>query len=491
MSIFRRVVSTIICSCMVLYAVLAGANQQVNEEKPIVTSGESVVIWYTDESMTDYLSACAVAFHEKYDIRVIPQFHSGLDYLEAVYDASVTGKGAPDLYIISNEALEKAYLAGLALEITDYNGVVNAKNFPAAALNAVSYDGTIIGYPYYFETSVLLYNQSYIYESAKNLLMAAETDDDASGEAADNQAVGKTTEVSEEEIQEKIEEMLPETFDELLSFANDYDAPANVETVFKWDVSDIFYNYFFAGNYMNLGGECGDDPEQIDIYNLDAIKAMQVYQEMNQFFAFETEDLSYDSVIQEFIEGKVVLTTATSDVIKRLEAAKKEGIFTYEYGLKEIPDLNDEMQTKSMSVTNTLVINGLSDKQDAANLFASYLIDEEISSLYEKAGKIPSRTSAATADENSAVFYEEYSCSAPVPKMMVTSNFWVELEITFSNIWSGKNVSRCLQSLSEMIMEQVTGAEYTEEYIEEPVEEETTIEYLDEEAEREAAKNED
>ena len=71
--------------------------------------------------------------------------------------------------------------------------------------------------------------------------------------------------------------------------------------------------------------------------------------------------------------------------------------------------------------------------------------------------------------------------------MMVTSNFWVELEITFSNIWSGKGVSKCMQSLSEMIMEQVTGAEYEEEYIDEPTEE-TTIEYLDEEVEREAAK---
>ena len=43
---------------------------------------------------------------------------------------------------------------------------------------------------------------------------------------------------------------------------------------------------------------------------------------------------------------------------------------------------------------------------------------------------------------------------------------------------------------SEMIMEQVTGAEYEEEYIDEPTEE-TTIEYLDEEVEREAAKNEE
>ena len=42
-----------------------------------------------------------------------------------------------------------------------------------------------------------------------------------------------------------------------------------------------------------------------------------------------------------------------------------------------------------------------------------------------------------------------------------------------------------------MIMSQVTGGEYAEEYIAEPKEEEATIEYLDEEAEREAAQQEE
>ena len=75
--------------------------------------------------------------------------------------------------------------------------------------------------------------------------------------------------------------------------------------------------------------------------------------------------------------------------------------------------------------------------------------------------------------------------------MMVTSNLWVQLEITFAKVWNGSEVSKSLQELSEMIMSQVTGGEYVEEYIAEPKEEETTIEYLDEEAEREAAQQEE
>ena len=51
----------------------------------------------------------------------------------------------------------------------------------------------------------------------------------------------------------------------------------------------------------------------MDIYNLDAIKAMQIYQDLNQFFSFESEDVAYASVIQEFIEGTDISVSLISD----------------------------------------------------------------------------------------------------------------------------------------------------------------------------------
>ncbi len=498
MSVTKRVVSVVLCICMVAGAALFGKAPEA-EEIPEVIVGDSVVIWYADESMTDYISAMAVAFHEKYDIRVIPQFHSGLEYVESIYDASVTEEMAtPDAFIVSNEALEKAYLTGLAEEITDPDKVVDTEHFPQAAINAVTYEDKIVGYPYYFETSVLLYNKSYIYEMAKNQLLAETTDESAAGggeitvsDEASTEETTTTQEVTEEDIEARITELIPQTFEELLAFANEYDAPAAVDGVFKWDVSDIFYNYFFAGNYMNVGGSCSDTPEEVDIYNLDVIKAMQIYQSLNQFFSFDANDMKYASVIEEFMAGKMVYTTATSDIIRTLDAAKEEGTFTFDYGLVEIPDLNEELQTRNLSVTNTVVINGFSDSKEDANKFASYLTSNEAFSLYEKTGKIPALTKPACMDDRTEVFYHEYEDSVPAPKMMVTSNLWVQLEVTFAEVWNGANVSKSMQSLSEMIMSQINGAEYEEEYIEEPVEEEETVEYLDEEAEREAARQEE
>ena len=494
MSITKRVMSVVLCTCMVAGCALFGKAPEV-EAVPEEIVGDSVVIWYADESMTDYISAMAVAFHEEYDIRVIPQLHSGLEYVESIYDASVNDEAAtPDLFIVSNETLEKAYLTGLADVITDPDSVVDTEHFPQAAINAVTYEDKLVGYPYYFETSVLLYNRSYIYEMAKNQLLAATTDESAAGGGEvtipDEQSTEEASteeEVTEEDIEAKIAELIPQTFEELLAFANEYDAPAAVDGVFKWDVSDIFYNYFFAGNYMNVGGPCSDSPEEVDIYNPEVIKAMQIYQSLNQFFSFEASDMKYASVIEEFMAGKMVYTTATSDIMRTLDAAKEEGTFTFEYGLVEIPDLNEELQTKNLSVTNTVVVNGFSDGKEDANKFASYLTSGEAFSLYEKTGKIPALTKAACRDDYTEVFYREYEDSVPAPKMMVTSNLWVQLEVTFAEVWNGAGVSKSLQSLSEMIMSQINGADYEEEYIEEPKEEEETVEYFDEEAEREAA----
>ena len=60
---------------------------------------------------------------------------------------------------------------------------------------------------------------------------------------------------------------------------------------------------------------------------------------------------------------------------------------------------------------------------------------------------------------------------------MSTANFWIQMEAACTKIWKGENVSDVLKSLSEKIMTQVTGAEYTEaEYIELPEETESGFE---------------
>ena len=171
---------------------------------------------------------------------------------------------------------------------------------------------------------------------------------------------------------------------------------------------------------------------------------------------------------------------ATSDALSKIETAKAEGNFAYEYGISMLPDVSDELASASLSVTQCVVVNGYSGKKDMANDFAVYLTQHASDTLFDRTGKLPVGNVGDTyADANREAFLQEYKSSVPMPKMIETSNFWVELEITFARIWGGEDANSGLKALSEKIMSQVVGGEYEEEYIDLP--EEVVEEYVDEE----------
>lgn len=400
---------------------------------------ETIHLWYTDDSLTDYLNNKALDFYNATDVRVETKLVSGLEYLEAINQASLSDEETPpDVYILSNDSLEKAYLAGLATPINNTKILEDSTLFSQAARNAVSYHGNYVGYPLYFETSALLYNKTYLNQ------IAAE----AGLENADS--------------------LIPSSIADILTIADQYSTPENVEYFFRWDVSDIFYNYFFIGNYISVGGDAGDDKSHIDIYNTQSIASLKVYQEMNQFFSIDTKESSYDSVIQEFLDGKTIYTIATSDCLKRLEEASRNGEFDYEYGIAKLPDINQDMITRGMSVTNALVINGYSEQKDIANQFVEFLSEQGSEDLYEMTGKLPARLQTSYEDDRQLAFVQNYIDSVPIPKLAETSNFWVELEICFAKVWDGADANTELRSLSEQIKTQAAGETYTEEVLEDP-----------------------
>lgn len=423
-------------------AILAGAvffyQRQRGEKGDLLSEHgnrkETVNLWYTDDALTDYLSSKALEFYENTDIRVVVRLVSGLEYLEAVNAASLDdGIDTPDLYILSNDSLEKAYLAGLATQLPDTAPVYEEQLFPQSARDAVQYNGKYVACPMYFETSALLYNKTYL-----------------------------------QQIADEAEQLIPASIVDILTYADQYSTPENVEYFFRWDVSDIFYNYFFIGNYISVGGAAGDDKSLIDIYNTESVSSLKVYQEMNQFFSIDTKETNYDTIMQEFQEGKTIYTIATSDCIRRLDEAARNGEFGYEYGIAKLPDINQELATRGMSVTNALVINGYSEHKEAAGRLMEYLIRDANADLYDMTGKLSSVIRDTYASEHEAAFMENYMESVPIPKMLETGNFWVELEICFAKVWGGEDANAQLRKLSEQIRTQLAGEAVVEEPIEDP-----------------------
>lgn len=498
--IFSTAIAVLLVAAMVLLA--------LKIKDPLYTGkarGEdegTLILWYTDDSLTDFLNDAAVSYRDETGIRVKPELVDGVDFLGKINHASVyegeTEDGepvvAPDLYITTHDNLMKAYYAGLASEITDPAKVINPINYPDTSLHAIRCAGKYVGYPLYYETNFLLYNKTYMVgiakqhieeepefveeemEETEQIPAEEEREISSNGIVVNNQVslsddsvsagafvlndeeldpMGEEDAAKDPQVLEKLANMIPSTIDDILTFANNYDAPEEVEAIFKWDVSDIFYNYFFVGNYMNVGGEDGDDNSYFNIYNQQAVDCLKVYQNINQFFSIDSKAVTYDSILSEFIEGKTVFTVATTDAIAKIKQARENGEFEYDYGVAVLPDISSTLKARGLSETSTLVINGYSDRREAANGFAQYLSYDKAADVYKKTGRISCLKNVTYEDEEIRNVMQEYEKSVPMPKMIEAGNYWVQLEIAFTKVWNGADPDETLRELNDTIGEQI------------------------------------
>jgi maltose-binding protein MalE len=504
-----------------------------------------IILWYTNDALSTYIEEAAKEYETNTKIKVTSKLVSPIDYIENINQAVLSNQAAPDLFISENRNLEKLYLAGLTTEIADETFTEN--QYYETALNAFTYKEKRLGYPLYFETSYLLYNQEYV--------------------AAP-----------------------PGTIDEILAFAEEFDAPKGVQSIFNWDVTDILCNYFFIGNYLN-NDEIDNENYFTDRDQL--IAALQYYQNLNQYFAIDADTVDYETAFQEFIEGKSVFTIAKTDKLPEIEmiegevseevqtinqdgniekiiSTDEEGnaktedeeasqeelekaydqsnqedsknnsenlqssseesnhtklvgentIVNYRAGVERIlseyfsakgtnanatddtnnsntveenqnqepeeeikpeittsdeipnseestsatatvvdknsnfkiaplPNLTTDLAGKGIAISYGVFVNGYTvNKQEAAE-FAKYLTYDKAASLYKKAGKLSSRSGIDYQNENISNILNEYERNVSTPKIMENEDFWLKLEIAFSNIWKGSDVAQIIEEMSK------------------------------------------
>lgn len=432
MTFGQRLMSISVCIFFLIGVVLAGVYFEPNyagvddeESKEIdltetaFFAKDTLEMWYTDEALTDYLTNMAVSYYEETGIQVVPRLKSAVEYLEMAYETSVRddkdGIKPPDLYVLGTDKLEKAYLEGLACEIKDYDKHVASDFFSKAGVDAVTYHDKKVALPFYFETSAMLYNKTYMDESGR---------------------------------------AFPQTLNDLQDFADAYEAPETMESVFKWDPSDIFYNYYIAGNYLVVGGDTGDDKTLIDVNNADAVACLDAFKQLNEFFYMDRKITSYESIMEDFIQGKMVFTVATSDCVATLEKAKQDGDFEFEYGVTMLPNISADYKTRSLSQTEAIVINGFSAKRDIAEAFATYITFDNADKLYEQSGKMATKKGVTYPLPQMEAFYNEYDASIGVPKLLGAGNYWVSLEIGFSKALDGEDSQEILDELQAQLISQ-------------------------------------
>lgn len=487
----KKILSIILLCCIVLLLISAKLYVPGAKEHNLTdTDVSSITVWYADETMEAYLNEAAIAYREQTGIAVSLKKVSGLEYLEGIQEASLHTSEGPDAYIINSDSLEKARLAGLASPMEDKDGVLHIGNYPQVALDAATYNDKILGYPFTYETAGFFYNDTYLTEMAKKAIESEK--DAAEGEAAMDELeegaepdsevtadeVTQTETITDEAVLDKKETIFPTSMVGLLEFANTYDPVEGMETFLLWDVADVMYNYGFAGAYMNTGGSYGDNRDEIDIYNTDAMYCLSVYQDFNQFFSIDAEAVDYEGVVEDFVSGKVMFTIGGTNMMNTLEKAKAEGTFIGEYGVASIEMLNATLQFKPLSVTTVVAVNEYSEKQEAAEDFAQFIAMEYVDNLYARSGKLCAHYLEEYPVPAMADMMTCYENSVALPKIVENSNYWILAELCYTNIWNGGDVNAELMDLSSQVRKEISGVEVEELKLETPV---VTESYITEE----------
>ncbi len=467
MHIRRKFASILICLAMCA-AVMFGDSypkHSLIENDSKYDDVESITVWYTDSFLEEYVRNAAVVYEEQTGVKVIPTCVSGLEYLEAIQRATIDEDYGPDLYILGSESLEKAYLSGLCVNVKDEDKVLNTSHFPQTALNAVTYSDKLMGYPLMFEGSVFLYNRTLLEEIAdkynEKIATAEENEDsEEDGETEESNVVSEVT----------ADDILPTSIVGIIEFALNYDLAEGMESYFKWCITDVLYEYWFAGAYMNVGGPMGDDRDNIEVYNEESMYALKVFQDFKQFFSMELDECSYNDILKEFEEGKILFMVADTDAVKKLEEDKKkeEDGFAYEYGISSIGMLNDTLQSKGLSVTKMVAVNGLSEHTELGEDFARFLTVDYSENFYSRTGKFACAYQKEYQYPQMDDVIRTYENSVSLPKIVETSNYWVLAEMVYTKAWDGTNVNTLLRELSSQVKKQVHGIYVEEKFIDTP-----------------------
>ena len=380
--------------------------EEIEKEIEMETSSADVVIWYSDSALESYLNDISETYFKKNNVSVAAIYVSSVDFLEMVNNMNISGKGAPDIFITGSEMLEKVYLSGLYKENTDTD-TYNEDNYPEIALNCVTYENQMLGYPLSFNVSFLACNM-------------------------DNT------------------DSLPKTFDEIYNFSNNFVSPENssVQSILEWNVSDLVYNYPFIGAYLNLGGESGIDSSKVNLNNQNALKALKYYQNLNTIFAVN-KNSTEENIEDDFVNQKTVFAILDCKSVSKLEKAE------FNIDIAEFPDLTSSLKTKALSETSVLIINPYTKNAEKAQDVAKFMTFDYADKMYEKGGLQSCRLLKDYAnDYNEKIigFYEE---STSLPKFRVTGDYWLSLQNMLNSVWNGGDAEEELNALQSGIEEKM------------------------------------
>lgn len=393
-ALHKKIISAVlICALLIVVAVSVSKNRSSGGTGEAYAQGETeeketpedtarqqadtdLVFWYSDPSYASFFEEAAKQYYAATKIKVSVEYQETLDYMGDIYDKTMQDAGFPDVYLISGDNLEAAYLYGLA----SVNATADA--YEAAAVNAQNasvYQNKMLGYPLSYNTCLFIYQTGY-FEAEPNSLQA------------------------------------------IIEYSNENEPEEHVQYLLEWDVNDAFYDFPFISNSVSFEKNQAESMEVVyneELYNQDLI----FFETILNSFSVDADTVSENSIIENFLAGRTLCAIIDTDSLSRLSG--------YSYSLMEIPNLNESLSAASCATTDMLLVNEFSAQQQAASDFARYVTTGLAGELNEMTGHY-SVIRSENPEWTEEVAYQAYESAVLVPSSQDAKDFWVDLKETIS-----------------------------------------------------------
>ena len=397
-------ITQIILSLAVSSILLAACSKNKDGSVPENQKEIHIRVWESKDGIDTFIKQAGKSFtalHPNVKIDFINvNVHNTTEALE---EDAPKGVG-PDIIAAPHDNLGKLVTKNLILPTENAQEV--SKKVLKSCAKALTYNGTMYGYPESAETYALFYN--------KNLIRENE---------------------------------IPRTWEDLKVWVQKFNQANPGKLGFVMDIASGYYSILFTtANNNRLYGESGTDARSPNMSTPAAIKGLKLFQSLRQDLGLYNTELSTASCDALFASGNAAMHITGLWNVKPFE---KAGI---DFGVTTIPCLPGESNPPaSFSGTRGMYVTTCSKHPKEAAEFLDFILNPEIQQMrFNLTGSMPSINTSVNSKYMGG-FLKQLEYAFPMPSIPAMGKFWSETESTLRNIWNGADVETELRSLNEKI----------------------------------------
>lgn len=377
-------------------ALTGAADEEITPEE-----GAMLLVWDGKDGLP-FLEEIAKEFTAKYGIPVKVEDQGAPEQLEKM-KTDGPAELAADIITLPHNDLGNAVKSGFVLPNDFYEEQTKAEFLPAA-VEAVTIEGMLYGYPRNMETYALFINQDLVGDTPIN------------------------------------------SWEDIVNFSKGFNDLKGNKYGFMSQLTSLYWTYpFFSGYGGYIFGNKETDAADIGLNNEGSVQGLKFFQSLRDILPMASADTTDDIKRSLFQDGKLAINL---DGVWNIGAYSNLKHKVTMIPLPKMPGSDKDPIT--LAGVKAYYVSAYSKYPNAAKLFARYSTSKEaLLKNFEITGFIPARTGmesepAIQSNEMVRAALKQLENSQPMPTIIEMGQVWTPVQQALELIWNGEDVKTSL-----------------------------------------------